>query len=300
MTKSLSSFQNQNIPKINQRIDDLLDQTVFDNELKSMMAYSIHAGGKRLRPLLLLAIIETVQNNLTRDDFTVAAALEAIHTYSLIHDDLPAMDNDDLRRGNPTSHKKFGEAHAILTGDALLTVAFQWLSSLDGDSDKTVKLVTELSAAAGPSGMVIGQVWDIEGVTKQYSMDKLQQLHENKTGRLLKFTAQAANILTNVSKQLADELVEFTTNFGLAYQIFDDIADVTETTAQLGKTAHKDLAQNKNTYPNLESVQQAKLDLNNVIKHMNENLQRMSEIDSTLDLGLLSGFIQYLQLDGEK
>lgn len=296
MNSNFDDFVKQNVELLDQHIDELFDSdSTLNTDLKMMMKYSIDAGGKRVRPLVLLAILKAFRKTPNYDILTVAAALEAVHTYSLIHDDLPAMDNDDLRRGRPTSHKKFGEAEAILAGDALLTVAFQWISSTNLKDRIKSELVLALASDAGASGMIAGQLLDIQGNQRHYSLAELKHLHHLKTGKMLLFPAEAALIMEPSKLQVAELVKDFMANFGLAFQIHDDIIDVTESTATLGKTAGKDVDLNKNTYVNLLGLSGAKEELNQVLQKCEQDLTALGELQPEMDLMILEGFLTYLK-----
>ncbi|AHA04947.1 polyprenyl synthetase family protein [Pediococcus pentosaceus] len=296
MNSNFDDFVKQNVELLDQHIDELFDSdSTLNTDLKMMMKYSIDAGGKRVRPLVLLAILKAFRKTPNYDILTVAAALEAVHTYSLIHDDLPAMDNDDLRRGRPTSHKKFGEAEAILAGDALLTVAFQWISSTNLKDRIKSELVLALASDAGASGMIAGQLLDIQGNQRHYSLAELKHLHHLKTGKMLLFPAEAALIMKPSKLQVAELVKDFMANFGLAFQIHDDIIDVTESTAILGKTAGKDVDLNKNTYVNLLGLSGAKEELNQVLQKCEQDLTSLGELQPEMDLMILEGFLTYLK-----
>lgn len=296
MNSNFDDFVKQNVELLDQHIDELFDSdSTLNTDLKMMMKYSIDAGGKRVRPLVLLAILKAFRKTPNYDILTVAAALEAVHTYSLIHDDLPAMDNDDLRRGRPTSHKKFGEAEAILAGDALLTVAFQWISSTNLKDRIKSELVLALASDAGASGMIAGQLLDIQGNQRHYSLAELKHLHHLKTGKMLLFPAEAALIMKPSKLQVSELVKDFMANFGLAFQIHDDIIDVTESTAILGKTAGKDVDLNKNTYVNLLGLSGAKEELNQVLQKCEQDLTSLGELQPEMDLMILEGFLTYLK-----
>ncbi|MCL6631662.1 MAG: polyprenyl synthetase family protein [Alicyclobacillus herbarius] len=233
------------------------DDQVQPRKLFEAMNYSLLAGGKRLRPVLCIATAETLDAS-PEDALPVAAAIEMIHTYSLIHDDLPSLDNDDLRRGRPTNHKVFGEAMALLAGDALLTYAFEQLSQPRLTSllsaDALLRIIYTLAHAAGCYGMVGGQVADVEGEGRMGTEEDLRFIHIHKTAKLI----QAA-VLLGAHVALADEqqlqtLGRFGLHLGLAYQMVDDLLDVTETTEHLGKTAGKDEANEKLTYPRMFGI----------------------------------------------
>lgn len=232
---------------VEQTLDEQL-AAVANPHLRAAMIYSVEAGGKRLRPLLLLSVV-AMYDGVIADALPAAAALEYVHTYSLIHDDLPAMDDDDLRRGKPTNHKQFGEALAILAGDALLTDAFAILSRQY--PEKGVACVQILAEAAGSNGMVGGQVLDMDGENEQYHLETLKRMHEAKTGALIQAAIAMGGLFVTIPETDQTALADFSAAFGLGFQIKDDINDVTKTTAELGKTADKDVIEHKNTFPEL-------------------------------------------------
>jgi geranylgeranyl diphosphate synthase, type II len=213
------------------------------------MRYSLFAGGKRIRPILCLEATRCVADDCA-SALAAACSLELIHTYSLIHDDLPALDNDDYRRGKLTNHKVFGDAMAILAGDALLTRAFQVLSELDAQPDRKVGLIAELSTAAGTvGGMIGGQVADLEGEGKTPTAELLESIHRAKTGALLRASLRMGAISAGASAEQYGQLSCYGEHMGLAFQIVDDLLDVEESSATLGKTAGKDAQQQKITFP---------------------------------------------------
>lgn len=228
--------------------------------LRDAMLYSLEAGGKRIRPLLLFATLHAFQKK-REIGLAAASALEMIHTYSLIHDDLPCMDDDELRRGKPTNHKVFGEAMAVLAGDGLLTYAFQVLAENrhpEVTEAMNLHLVLELAKAAGPEGMVAGQVADMEAEGKQLTLSQLEYIHQNKTGRLLEFSVLAGAVLADASLVQTEKLMEFARNLGLAFQIRDDILDVEGNEEEIGKRVGSDAANEKSTYTTLFSMEEAK------------------------------------------
>jgi geranylgeranyl diphosphate synthase type II len=213
------------------------------------MRYSLFAGGKRIRPILCIEAAHSVSPAM---DGVIACAcsLELIHTYSLIHDDLPALDNDDYRRGKLTNHKVFGDAMAILAGDALLTLAFQVLAGLDAPSDRKARLIAELSTAAGTvGGMIGGQVADLEGEGKPPNAELLETIHRAKTGALLRASLRLGAVYAGASEEMYAALSCYGEHIGLAFQIVDDILDVEASSESLGKTAGKDAQQQKITFP---------------------------------------------------
>lgn len=215
------------------------------------MRYSVFAGGKRVRPILCIEAFRIFSSDI-KSVLPVACALEFIHTYSLIHDDLPALDNDDLRRGQPTCHKKFGEAMAILAGDALLTLAFETLAGAPAPPAQRVALIAEIASGAGTrDGMVGGQVADLEAGGKEVTPDTLEYIHRSKTAALIRASILSGAIAAGAAPEDQERLRNFGALIGWAFQVTDDILDVEESSAALGKTAGKDQAQQKATYPAL-------------------------------------------------
>ncbi|WP_205170109.1 polyprenyl synthetase family protein [Bacillus pakistanensis] len=247
--------------------------------IKEAMTYSLQAGGKRIRPVLLFATIQAFNKD-PKKGLPVACALEMIHTYSLIHDDLPSMDDDDLRRGKPTNHKVFGEAYAILAGDALLTNSFQIITEIGELPPRVLlKLLNELSKAAGPEGMVGGQVADIEGENKQLTVENLEYIHIHKTGKLLAYSVIAGAIIAEAYQEDIENLKEFAYHIGLAFQIQDDILDIEGSQEKIGKPIGSDEAKFKSTYPALLTLEGAKEKLYYHLSKGNEVLDRL-EIQS--------------------
>lgn len=221
------------------------------------MRYSVFAGGKRIRPMLCMEASRIFSAD-THAAIEAGCALEFIHTYSLIHDDLPALDNDDLRRGKPTCHKKFNEATAILAGDALLTLAFETLAKVPMDSARCVSVIREVASAAGTrDGMVGGQVADIEAERKPITEEMLSYIHRSKTAALIRASVVAGALCGGAATEDVERLHRFGDNIGWAFQVVDDILDVEESSAALGKTAGKDQAQQKATYPALFGLQKS-------------------------------------------
>jgi len=237
------------------RVDQALDRWVPPESqdpaiIHRAMRYSLFAGGKRVRPLLAIAAADAVSENPEGVE-NAACALELIHTYSLIHDDLPALDNDDLRRGRPTCHKVFGDAMAILAGDSLLTLAFEVLSKLEGvAAEQRILLVAELATASGTvGGMIGGQVNDLRGEGQPPTAELLDSIHRAKTGALLRASVRMGAIYAGANETQLAALTCFGEHIGLAFQIVDDILDVEQSSEALGKTAGKDAAQKKITFP---------------------------------------------------
>ena len=247
--------------------------------LHEAMRYSLFAGGKRIRPILALASYEACGGN-PKDIVPYATALELIHTYSLIHDDLPSMDNDDLRRGKPTNHKVFGEAMAILAGDALLTEAFLMLSNnLHSSSLKPsnlIKIIREVSLASGVHGMVGGQALDIFSENIEPDKDTLNFIHLHKTAALITASVRMGAILANIKEKKLKALTEYGTGIGLAFQIIDDILDIEGNAEELGKTAGSDIKMKKMTYPALCGTEKSRQKAKDLISDAIDSLKIFS------------------------
>ena len=246
--------------QVDKALDSLIPKAETEpQKLHKAIRHSTFAGGKRFRPALVLAVGKTF-GALPEKLLRTAAAAEMVHTYSLIHDDLPAMDDDNLRRGRATCHKKFGEATAILAGDVLQTLAFQAISEDENLADKIkVRLVSELAKSAGtPSGMVAGQQFDLDAEGNGFSIEKLEQIHQSKTGAMICFSARAGAIIAEASEIELEAVSNYAERLGLLFQITDDLLDVTQTTEVLGKTAGKDLTAQKATYPALYGIEKAR------------------------------------------
>ncbi|HEY1684495.1 MAG TPA: farnesyl diphosphate synthase [Tepidisphaeraceae bacterium] len=218
------------------------------DRLMESMRYSLLAGGKRLRPGLVMETFESCRGNSRNSALACAGALELIHTFSLVHDDLPAMDDDDLRRGRLTNHKVFGEAMAILAGDGMVTLAFELIAE-KADSKIAARLVVELANATGPSGMIGGQVLDIDSENQSLSLDQLKKLHRLKTGALIIASCRLGALCAAADEFTLDAITRYAEHLGLAFQIVDDLLDVTSTPEQMGKATQKDQGKGKNTYP---------------------------------------------------
>lgn len=264
------------------------------DRLNESVAYSLMAGGKRLRPALLLECFEACSSGPIdvngpdyRSALAAAAAMELIHTFSLVHDDLPAMDNDDLRRGRPTNHIVFGEAMAILAGDAMVTIAFQIIAE-DAQSAIVPALVKELASASGPCGMIGGQVLDIDGENKQLTLPELQRLHRMKTGALLVASCRMGAIAAGRADRLP-LVTEFGRHLGLAFQIVDDVLDVTSTSEKMGKATNKDSKKGKNTYPSLLGLEASQKEAD---KQLSAALESLTPLGSKGDrLAALARFV---------
>ena len=222
------------------------------------MRHSVFAGGKRIRPILCIEAGRAIAGGVPDGIEDVGAALEMLHTYSLIHDDLPALDNDDLRRGRPTCHKVFGEATAILAGDALQTQAYQVLSQLRCSAEARVRIIEEIARGTGTiNGMIGGQVVDLEAEHKKPDTETLEYIHRSKTAALITASVVSGGIYAGASDEQVEYLRRYGQAIGLAFQIVDDILDVTQTSEQLGKTAGKDIASEKATYPALFGIEKS-------------------------------------------
>jgi len=236
------------------RIDRALDRylpkaSTKPATLHKAMRYSLFAGGKRLRPILCLAAAEACGGKI-KNALPLACALECIHTYSLVHDDLPSMDNDDFRRGRPTCHKVFGDGIAILAGDALLTIAFEIVSSARPAPRYNMSiLLREVAVAAGSQKLIAGQVADLEAEGRNVKRDELRFIHENKTAAILKTSVRLGAMSANADAKKLRAITQFGHGLGLAFQVIDDILDLTQTSEILGKSAGKDVAAKKATYP---------------------------------------------------
>lgn len=254
----LPTFFEEDRIAVDAQLDRLLPaERVPPHSIHQAMRYSVFAGGKRIRPILCLETSRIFGADVTPALFP-GCAIEFIHTYSLIHDDLPALDNDDLRRGKPTCHKKFNEATAILAGDALLTLAFETIGVAPVSADRRVAMVTEIATSAGTvNGMVGGQVADIEAEGKRVGAETLEYIHRSKTAALIRASITSGALSAGAPADDVARLRRFGETIGWAFQVTDDILDVEESSAALGKTAGKDIAQQKATYPSVLGLQRS-------------------------------------------
>lgn len=269
---NFKNYWNQKQKKIEQTLTRYLPkETTKPSTIHKAMRYSLFAGGKRLRPILCLAANEAIGGKL-ENAIPLACAVECIHTYSLIHDDLPCMDDDDLRRGKPTSHKVFGEGMAVLAGDALLTIAFELAAKSKGSSRySAADILAELAHASGSLGLIAGQVADLEGEGKKIDPNELLYIHEHKTAALIASSIKLGAMSANATPDQLKRLTRFGKNLGLAFQVIDDILDITQTSEKLGKSAGKDLTAQKATYPALLGLEKAKAEAARLTKlAMNE------------------------------
>ena len=276
-------------------LTQLIEKRASDSRLKEAMLYAVQSGGKRIRPLLTLAVgsAGTSSNEATLD---LACALEMIHTYSLIHDDLPGMDDDDLRRGRPTVHKAFDEATAILAGDALLTLAFEVAANANLEANQLVEAVKILSTASGMSGMISGQMKDIASEEVTITLEQMKEIHREKTGELLLAAVRLGNLFIDDAK-MKEAFVSYATHFGLAFQIQNDLQDVCWTSEQTGKETGKDSELSKNTYPSLLGVEGAKDALASEISSCKRTLEEVEFTPANQQTkALLVEFLTYLEI----
>ncbi|MCA0970133.1 polyprenyl synthetase family protein [Halobacillus litoralis] len=282
MKVNLQSYLSEKRQLVNEQLENYVRDYSYPGRLQDAMLYSIEAGGKRLRPILLMATAEAFGVEEVKT-LAVASGLEMIHTYSLIHDDLPAMDNDDIRRGMPTSHKKFDEATAILAGDALLTLSSQVITDNEKLTDEQkVFLVRELSKASGARGMVEGQMKDMESENRSVSLEELEYIHKNKTGQLLNFAVMAGAYLGEATDFEMDQMKHMGQALGLIFQIQDDILDVTGDADKIGKPVGSDEGNHKSTYPKLLGLDGAKEQKNRLVQTAVEALEQAGVNDSWL------------------
>ncbi|MBS4751063.1 polyprenyl synthetase family protein [Carnobacteriaceae bacterium zg-ZUI78] len=268
--------------------------TINDIRLKEAMHYSLTNGGKRVRPMLLLATIQALGKDVSKG-YPIALALEYIHTYSLIHDDLPAMDNDDYRRGKLTNHKQFDEATAILAGDAFNTKAFELICQSDVPNVQKVLLVSQLAICAGPNGMIGGQMGDIQAENQHVSLDTLKSIHARKTGDLIRYATFAGAVLSNACEKVQVLLEAFSRSFGLAFQIHNDLKDVECSFDIEGKIQGKDAILQKSTYTSLLGISGARESLFQEISRAEKAIDNLKKVYPTLDSELLLDFLNYVK-----
>jgi len=279
----LNSYLLSKRKQVDREIDKIIDQTTNSSVIVSAMRHSLMAEGKRIRPILCIAASQAVSGE-TEDVIRVACALEMIHTYSLIHDDLPALDNDDLRRGRPTCHIAFDEATAILTGDALLTLAFEVLSSIEPNSKnnalKWLRVINIIAKASGYKGMIEGQIKDIASEGNPLGLEDLEQMHALKTGALIEASIITGAILGNGSFEQIEQLDIYAKNIGLAFQVIDDILNVEGDPAVMGKNVGTDQVREKSTYPSILGIEKSKEFAKNLV---NNALQALDYFDNKSD-----------------
>ncbi len=283
MTFNLTSYINNQNEQINRYLESAIPDSTHDQRIVAAMKYSLMAGGKRLRPVLCLAAAEAVGGQ-PSDALPAAGALEMIHTYSLIHDDLPAMDDDELRRGKPTCHMAFDEATAILAGDALLTLAFQILSSVEiSNSSRAsawLQVIRTISCAAGYGGMIQGQMLDISSEGRTLSLAELESMHHLKTGALITAALQCGAIIGGAGKEQLTSLEQYAKNVGLAFQVADDILNVEGDPKLMGKAVGTDRLREKSTYPSILGMSESKELAKNL---MRKALQAIENFDRRSD-----------------
>ncbi len=257
-TASFKSALKDTAQLVNKKLSEILDgQHSVQDRLTEAMSYTIKTPGKRVRPAVVLWSSRAAGGDYNDDALTAAACVEIVHTYSLIHDDLPDMDDDDLRRGKPSCHKAFDNATAILTGDALLTLAFETLAKDISEPSTAVRMIRTLAAAAGPAGMVSGQMADLVGEKSTHNLKLLDYIHMNKTAKMFTASAALGGLAAKAKQPIIDALSRYGTSIGLGFQIADDLLDISASSDQLGKTAGKDQAAGKLTYPSLIGVERS-------------------------------------------
>lgn len=277
-------------------IEDLLKKYMpkedgYQSTIMEAMNYSLKAGGKRLRPILTLEACKVVGGN-EEDAIPFAMAIEMIHTYSLIHDDLPALDNDDLRRGKPTNHKVYGEAMAILAGDGLLNYAYEVMlsNSLNKENPENyIKAINEIAKSAGIYGMIGGQVVDVKSENTVIPKEKLDYIHLNKTGAIIIGCMRAGAIIGNASYEELEKITKYAKNIGLSFQIVDDILDIVGDQAKLGKNVGSDIENNKSTYPSLIGLEESREIAIKLIDEAKENIKKLNG-----DSSFLEGLANYI------
>ncbi len=270
---NLKAYLRSRQKQIDRALDRYLPKTkVKPLTLHKAMRYSLFAGGKRLRPILCLAAAEACRGKIT-DALPLACALECIHTYSLVHDDLPSMDNDDYRRGRPTCHKVFGDGIAVLAGDALLTIAFEIVSMAKPARRYDMStLLREIAVAAGSQRLIAGQVADLEAEGRDVKRDQLRFIHENKTAAILKSSVRLGAMSANADAKKLRAVTQFGRGLGLAFQVIDDILDVTQTSEILGKSAGKDIAARKATYPAVIGLEKSRAEARRLTRQAHDAL----------------------------
>jgi geranylgeranyl diphosphate synthase type II len=280
------AFAERTLPDINTSLENSISESFSDarQELQSAVSYALNAKGKRIRPILCLSVFSLFHNDHT-PILPYAVAVEMIHTYSLIHDDLPALDNDDLRRGKPTVHKHFNESTAILAGDALNTLAFEHLAShlpQYFSADTAISAIKILSRNSGQHGMIGGQMLDLDAEDSESDFETLKKIHHLKTGKLIESCFEGPAILAGASSSDRSTLLKFGTSLGLLFQITDDILDVTSDAQTLGKTPNKDIDQNKLTYVSFLGLDGAKKEKDRVFSEALTQLESLQKDTSTL------------------
>lgn len=290
----MNPILNNILETFNTYLNTSIPKSTMETSLEESMRYSLEAGGKRIRPLLLLATLDMLSEEGYQKGMSSALALEMIHTYSLIHDDLPAMDNDDYRRGKPTNHKVYGEWMAILAGDALLTKAFELIATQnDLKPNIQIQLIQSLAQASGHLGMVGGQTLDMQSESQQLTLSQIQTIHEHKTGALIHFAIVAAAIIAEAPPRITQLLSAFAKQLGVIFQIKDDLLDVYGDQEKLGKPVGSDILNDKSTYVTLLGKTEAEHQLNSHIQQAEDILNTLaSEYDVSHLNELLKLFYQ--------
>ena len=296
MIGSYETFAKEQIPLVEDAMIQFIEEVGTSELLLESMTYSVTAGGKKFRALLLLATLDFFDVSFDKSHYGVAAALEMIHTYSLIHDDLPAMDDDDLRRGKPTNHKVFGEGMAILAGDGLLTEAFGLIASLRIDSSMRTELIRALAKASGSQGMIAGQVMDISSENKKISLKELQEMHAKKTGALIRFAVEGGLILSGATHGARKWLLAYAENVGIAFQVRDDLLDVVGDEASLGKRIGADVEHQKNTYVSLLGLSGARKAFENHCALADSSLEKAKKELNKTEATMLEAILEELQV----
>ncbi len=287
--KKINKVLSEKAEIINQTLREIMNiENPVSETLLSSMQYSLFSGGKRIRPVLTLLVAEMMGGN-TKAASKIGAALEMIHSYSLIHDDLPVMDDDDFRRGQPCNHKVYGSGIAILAGDGLLTHAFHIISKVNLSPDKLIKVIQIISQKAGIQGMVAGQVLDLEGEDKDFKLHDLEKIHENKTGAMFVASVLAGAYCGNPDSEQIKALKKYGQKIGLLFQITDDILDITADEEILGKDVGSDLEKNKATYPELLGLKEAQKEAQKIADDAKKAISIFGE--SAINLNNLIDFV---------
>lgn len=293
-TNKVKDNLNQALDSVEKLIIGHLNKNTVSKTIQRASIYSIEAGGKRFRPLMLLSTLDALGQPLNRGLYA-AAAIEMIHTYSLIHDDLPAMDNDDLRRGQPTNHKVFGEATAILAGDNLLTESTNVVLNDTNLSDKDkLSIISLLLNNAGQNGMISGQMLDIEAETTEITLEELTQVHRFKTGALIQVCVEIGCVIGNASESIESELIQYAADVGVLFQIRDDILDVVSSAEEIGKNIGSDAANNKTTYVSEYGLDGAYEQFDRLFTQVTERLEQLS---NQIDIDPLQQILTKLKIN---
>jgi geranylgeranyl pyrophosphate synthase len=290
MTSDFEAFSRDCRQRVEAWLDAQFPEASDPTHLRSAMRYSLFNGGKRVRPILVYAAARSVQPTIDLALLDpVAAAIECLHSYSLVHDDLPAMDDDDLRRGKPTCHKAYNEATAILAGDGLQALAFEYLTRTSFSAEIQIQLIKSLASGSGADGMVLGQAIDLAAVDQTLNLQQLETMHRHKTGALIRSAIAMGAIAAGAKSQALKDLDQYAAAIGLAFQVQDDILDVTSDTATLGKQQGADIAHNKPTYVSLLGLEQAKTKAQDLYQEALKALEPFG--DSARELQQLAAYI---------